>query len=190
MLKRGFALFFYAIGFFLHPVVNMKTITFLVIAFMLFSSFAGQKKDRLYVYDQKVVGGKQAYITDSIGNAKKAGSNVNTRYFIYLGVPVQKELRVTELWIQGKPYLFSYTVAETPVLVKRQFPGEKKYDTLVAASDQKVYKISHNDIITDGNLENRKTAVRYPVVIYYTLNGKKCSIKTKNIDHLPEVMMQ
>jgi hypothetical protein len=173
-----------------HPLVNMKTISFLSIGLLLFSAFTVQKKDRLYVYDQKVVGGKQAYTTDSLGNAKRAGSNVNTRYFIYLGVPAQKELRVTELWIDGKPYHFSFTITETPVLVKRQFPGEKKYDTLVAATDQKVYKISHTDIITDGSLENRKAALRYPVVIYYTLNGKKCTIKTKNIDHLPEVMMQ
>jgi len=190
ILKRGFALFFYAIGFLSASLFNMKTNTFSVIALLFFCSFAVQKKDRLYAYDQKVVGGKQAYITDSLGNAKRAGSNVNTRYFIYLGVSANKELRITELWIDGKPYLFSFTAAETPVILKRQFPGEKKYDTLVGVTNQKVYKISHSDIISDGSVETRKAAMRYPVVIHYTLNGKKCTIKTKNIDHLPEVMMQ
>ena len=175
--------------FYLHP-DNMKTFTISAIAFLFLSAFAGQKKDRLYVYDQKVLGGKQAYTTDSLGNAKRAGGNVNTRYFIYLAVPAEKELRVTELWIDGKPYHFTFSVTETPVTIKRQFPGEKNYDTLVAATQQKVYRISRNDIITGEGLKNRKANKKYPVVIYYTLNGKKCTIKTKNIEHLPEVMMQ
>jgi hypothetical protein len=147
------------------------------------------RQDIIYVYGQKIVGGKQAFTIDSNGNSKSAGANVNTRYFIYLQVPETAELSLTELCIDGKLYHFSVEDIVTPVVLKRQFPGDKKYDTLVAATTQKVYRIIKNDIIDTGKGNNDNVST-YPVVVKYKINGKKRTAKTKDIKYLPEVLMQ
>jgi hypothetical protein len=168
----------------------MKTFTLSVISLIILSGFTGQKKNKLYVYSQQVIGGKSAYTVDAQGNTKRAGNNATVKYYIYLQVPPGKEATVTELWINDKPYNFSFKITETPVIVKRQFPGEKKSDTLVNATGQKLYSIMQHDQKPAEGLKTRKANSKYPVNVYYTLNGKICSLHTKDIKQLPEVMMQ
>ncbi len=167
----------------------MKT-TIYPVLILFFSAFTPQKKDKLFTYDQQILPGKQAYITDSAGNSKRAGGNNAVRYFIFLQTTPGKEIKITSLWIKGQPYHFDVSKAETPVLVKRQFPGEKKYDTLVAKTEQAVYRIIHNDIIDSKDIKKRKAETKFPVVLYYTSNGKQCVLKSADIKHLPEQMMQ
>ena len=168
----------------------MKTFTLSVISLILLSGFTGQEKNKLYVYSQQIIGGKSAYTVDAQGNTKRAGNNAEVKYYIYLQVPPDKEAIVTELWMNGKPYNYSFKTAETPVIVKRQFPGEKKSDTLVNATRQKVYSILPHDQMPAEAMKTRKATTKYPVIVYYTLNGKKCSLHVKDIKQLPEVMMQ
>jgi hypothetical protein len=167
----------------------MKTLTFSGIILIIFSGFTGQKKDILYAYEQKVIGGKSAYTADSLGNTKRAGNNAETKYYIYLQVGSEKDLKVTELWINGVSYHFTFSLAETPVIIKRQFPGEKKSDTLVRKTVLKVFRILQKDA-KPAEIANRKAVAKYRVIVYYSLNGKKRSLKAREIKPLPEVMMQ
>jgi hypothetical protein len=168
----------------------MKTFTFLAIALIIFSGFSGQKKDKLFVYGQKIIGGKSAYMVDAQGNTKRAGNNATVKYYIYLQVPRGKEVVVTELWINGRTYNFSSKMAEAPVVIKRQFPGDIKSDTLVNATEQQVYNILQHEERPATGLKTKKANAKYPVIVYYTLNGKKCSLHAGEIKQLPELMMQ
>jgi hypothetical protein len=167
----------------------MKTLTFLSVVLIIFTGFTVRKKDILYVYEQKVIGGKSAYTADSQGNAKRAGNNAATKYYIYLQVASDKDLQVTELWINGISYHFTFSLTETPVIIKRQFPGEKKSDTLVDKTAHKVFRIMQNDAKTAESTK-RKAVANYPVIVYYSLNGRKHSLQAREIMSLQEVMMQ
>ena len=167
----------------------MKTLTFLSVVLIIFCSFTAKKKDVLYVYEQKVIGGKSAFTVDSQGNTKRAGNNAATKYYIYLQVASDKELQVTELWINGVSYHFTLSLAETPVIIKRQFPGEKKSDTLVHKTVEKVFRINQQDVKPIENPKSKAVA-KYPVIVCYSLNGKKRSLQAREIKPLPEVMMQ
>jgi len=168
----------------------MKKLLTLFLYFLVNAAFTQQKKEKLYVYTQNVYGGVSGYRADSLGNTTRLNSGPSTNYFIYLGVPPQKELQVTELWVNGKSYQFSLSEMQTPITRKRQFPGNIKYDTLVNTTNQKVYRITKLEEKTVTNTKSKNTGVEFPVVIYYTLNGKKHNIKAKEIKQLPQVMMQ
>ena len=168
----------------------MKKLLTLFLYFLVNAAFTQQKKEKLYVYTQNIYGGVSGYKADSLGNTTRLNSGPSTTYFIYLGVPPQKELQVTELWVNGKSYQFSLTEMQTPVTRKRQFPGNIKSDTLVNVTNQKVYRITRLEEKTLTNSKNKNMGVEFPVVIRYTLNGKKHTIKAKEIKQLPQVMMQ
>ncbi len=155
---------------------------------MCITSFSQQRADKLYAFSQNVHGGVSAYKTDSSGNAKRIPSGPNTMYLIYLETTPGKEVKVTELLINGLLYNFSIQETTTPVTRKIQLPGDKISDTLVAVTNQKVYRIIHHDVMV-GQVKN-STMVKYPVILRYTLNGKKCTRKLKEIQHLPDVMKQ
>ena len=173
----------------LHP-ADMKKLLTLVLYFVVNAAFTQQKKDKLYVYTQNIYGGVSGYKADSLGNTTRLNSGPSTTYFIYLEVPPQKELQVTELCINGKSYQFSLKEIQTPITRKRQLPGDIKSDTLVNATNQKVYRITKLDEKAEMNTNKKTNASAFPVIIYYTLNGKKHTIKTKEIQKLPQVMMQ
>lgn len=155
---------------------------------MCITSFSQQHSDKLYAFSQNVYGGVLAYKTDSSGNAKRISSGPNTMYLIYLESKPGKELIVTELLINGMSYNFSIQESTTPVIRKRQDPIEKVFDTLVTSTQQKVYRIIHHDV-KPGQVNN-SSAIKYPVVLRYTLNGKKCTRKLKEIQNLADVMKQ
>jgi len=168
----------------------MKKLLTLFLYFLVNAAFTQQKKDKLYVYTQNIYAGVSGYRSDSLGNTTRLNSGPATTWFIYLSVPPQKVLQVSELWVNGKSYQFSLREMQTPITRKRQFPGDIKSDTLVNASDQKVYRITKLEEKTVTNSKNKNTGSGFPVIIRYTLNGKKHTIKAKEIKQLPQVMMQ
>jgi len=155
------------------------------LAFLITGCHAGNKIFKAYAYSQPVFpGAKIVTETDESGNLKYPETRQKNNYYIYAVTDPDKEIEITDLWIEGIHFTAkTEIIGKTPV--EKNYPDEFekiKPDTLVPYTTRKVRLLLPGDNTTKtGNPAPALPSKykQYNLVIGFRVNQKLkfCAIK-------------
>lgn len=157
--------------------------TILVICLMLGVAVTAQRYPlkAIHAYKQRVLEGKN--------DALKKQRKTKTLFHIYIEQQPLQLITITSLWINGQQYSFDTASVVTPVTFEEtlSFPSKKTTTELVAASNNKVFRLQQLKPLTDGRAQPSHLK-QYEVVIKYVSGNKTYYAGSKLKELQPKVM--
>jgi hypothetical protein len=162
------------------------------ILFILCLIVAGEaRSQKLHAYSQRIVPGTRQATFDKDGNLNMEKRKEIWQHPLYLEIPAGKDIRVTEVWLNGERYAFDTATVKGPVVEETglSVPGQSG-KILIPSTDKKILHIMLKGKIDVTDKNKRKITGRKKVVVYYTRNGKTCYRSSNKIQELQEMLMQ